>query len=156
MKIGCTSANRKLLSFAFGLHDFSTPTQGPSPLQGKGCNRSHPLARSLRYPRPIKESRGDSLRNKVAIVCAGFARHSTESLLKSPEQFCDMIVWSRQLGMMKLMTSCSTFTLKGPTGEFIRRPSMPMRALSAFSTMISVVLKGCTLLWLRIFPLKSR
>ena len=39
VKIGCTSANRKLLSFAFGLHDFSTPTQGPSPLQGKGCNR---------------------------------------------------------------------------------------------------------------------
>ena len=27
-------------SFAFGLHDFSTPSQGPSPLQGKGCNRS--------------------------------------------------------------------------------------------------------------------
>ena len=47
----------------------STPSQGPSPLQGKGCNRSHPLARSLRYPRPIRESRGDSLRNRVAIVC---------------------------------------------------------------------------------------
>ncbi len=79
VKIGCTSANRKLLSFAFGLHDFSTPTQGPSPLQGKGCNRSHPLARSLRYPRPIRESRGDSLRNRVAIVCVRSAHFNAKS-----------------------------------------------------------------------------
>ena len=55
------------------------PLLGPSPLQGKGCNRSHPLARSLRYPRPIRESRGDSLRNRVAIVCVRSAHLNTKN-----------------------------------------------------------------------------
>ena len=44
------------------------PNPRPFPSPGRRLNRSHPLARSLRYPRPIKESRGNSLRNRVAIV----------------------------------------------------------------------------------------
>ena len=49
---------------AFG--DFFSPWQSRNKFH---FAHSHPLARSLRYPRPIKESRGDSLRNRVAIVC---------------------------------------------------------------------------------------
>ena len=59
------------------------PTPRPPPSPGRGLNRSHPFARSLRYPRPIKESRGDYLRNRVAIVCTGFARHSAKKLLNA-------------------------------------------------------------------------
>ena len=37
------------------------------------------LARSLRYPRPIRESRGDSLRNRVAIVYVRSAHLNAKS-----------------------------------------------------------------------------
>ena len=48
--------------------------------------RSHPLARSLRYPRPIKESRGDSLRNRVAIVRVRSA-HLNAKTMKQPFKY---------------------------------------------------------------------
>ena len=59
--------------------------------RGRDATAPYPVARTLRYPRPIRESRGDSLRNRVAIVYAGFARHSVESLLTPLEHFCYMI-----------------------------------------------------------------
>ena len=72
----------------FVLRRGTYPPPVPLPTSGGGSTAPYPVARTLRYPRPIKGSRGDSLRNRVAIVYAGFARHSAESLLKPPEQFC--------------------------------------------------------------------
>ena len=62
-----------LTAYSVRIARFFNPIPRPIPSPGRRLNRSHPLARSLRYPRPIRESRGDSLRNRVAIVCVRYA-----------------------------------------------------------------------------------
>ena len=81
--LGGSQPPRPLLVLRRGTY----PPPVPLPTSGGGSTAPYSVARTLRYPRPIKGSRGDSLRNKVAIVYAGSARHLAESLLKPPEQF---------------------------------------------------------------------
>ena len=60
------------------------PPPVPLPTSGEGSTAPYPVARTPRYPRPIRGSRGRFLTQQSCDFLSGFARHTINGLINSP------------------------------------------------------------------------